>query len=179
MIRTPRCERSATALTAVATVRSASMSRPESVSSSTASDGLVSASWRISMRFFSPPENPSFKYREENSRGTLVSSIACWTVVRKSLSEIACSPRASRCAFMTIRRYLATVTPGIATGYWKAMKRPARARSSGSASVMSVPSKMIWPSVTSKFGWPMIALASVDLPEPLGPIIAWISPVRT
>src|SRR4051794_8455723 len=80
---------------------------------------------------------------------------------------------------MTMRRYLAVVTPGIATGYWKAMKRPARARSSGSASVISSPSKRISPSVTSRPGWPMIALASVDLPDPFGPIIAWISPERT
>ena len=108
-----------------------------------------------------------------------MSSIAASTVLRKSLSEIGSSPRASRCAFMTMRRYLATVTPGIATGYWKAMNRPARARSSGSASVMSSPSKRIWPSVTSRFGWPMIALASVDLPEPFGPISAWNSPART
>ena len=62
-----------------------------------------------------------------------------------------------------------TETPGIATGYWKAMKRPARERSSGSASVMSSPLKVIVPSVTSSAGWPMIALASVDLPEPFGP----------
>src|SRR3712207_1475349 len=89
------------------------------------------------------------------------------------------SPRPSRCAFMTMRRYLATVTPGMATGYWKAMNRPARARSSGSASVMSSPSKRIRPSVTSRLGWPMTALASVDLPEPFGPIRAWNSPERT
>src|SRR3954470_4364364 len=80
---------------------------------------------------------------------------------------------------MTMRRYFATVTPGIATGYWKAMNSPARARSSGSASVMSSPSKRICPSVTSRFGWPMIAFASVDLPDPLGPISAWNSPART
>src|SRR5688572_6049504 len=100
----------------------------------------------------------------------------CW---RKSLSEIASSPRASRWAFMTIRRYLALVTPGIATGYWKAMNRPARARTSGSASVMSSPLKRTWPSVTSKLGWPMITFARVDLPEPFGPMRAWISPERT
>src|SRR5688572_23611798 len=80
---------------------------------------------------------------------------------------------------MTIRRYLAVVTPGIATGYWNAMNRPARARSSGAASVMSSPLKRTWPSVTSRPGWPMIAFASVDLPDPFGPIIAWISPERT
>ena len=115
----------------------------------------------------------------EKSRGTLVSAIAASTVLRKSLSEMGSSPRASRCAFMTMRRYFVTVTPGMATGYWKAMNRPARARSSGSASVMSSPSKRIWPSVTSRFGWPIRMFASVDLPEPFGPIRAWNSPERT
>ena len=80
---------------------------------------------------------------------------------------------------MTVRRYFVTVTPGTATGYWKAMKRPMRARSSVSASVMSSPLKMTWPSVTSRFGWPMTTFASVDLPEPFGPIRAWISPLPT
>ncbi len=111
--------------------------------------------------------------------GTLVSAMASSTVRRKSLSEISSSPRASRWAFMTIRRYFVIVTPGMATGYWKAMKRPMRERSSGSASVMSSPLKRIWPSVTSRVGWPMMTLASVDLPEPLGPIRAWISPLFT
>src|SRR3954471_11818025 len=59
------------------------------------------------------------------------------------------------------------------------MNRPATARSSGSASVMSLPSNRIWPSVTSRLGWPMITLASVDLPDPFGPISAWNSPERT
>src|SRR4051794_40111902 len=80
---------------------------------------------------------------------------------------------------MTIRRYFVTVTPGIATGYWKAMNRPMRARSSGSAAVMFSPLNSISPCVTSRPGWPMITLASVDLPEPLGPISAWISFERT
>src|SRR5215207_11492091 len=80
---------------------------------------------------------------------------------------------------MTMRRYFVVVTPGMATGYWNAMNRPATARSSGSASVMSSPSKRIWPSVTLRFGWPMITLARVDLPDPLGPISAWNSPERT
>ena len=80
---------------------------------------------------------------------------------------------------MTVRRYFVTVTPGTATGYWNAMKRPIRARSSGSASVTSSPLKQIVPSVTSRFGWPMITFASVDLPEPFGPIRAWISPFET
>ena len=55
----------------------------------------------------------------------------------------------SRRAFTAMRRKLATDTPGIVAGYWKAMKRPARARSSGSASVRSSPLSRILPSVTS------------------------------
>src|SRR5215217_5275419 len=97
----------------------------------------------------------------------LTSSIAASVSLRKSFSLIGSSPRASRCAFNAMRRYLVTVTPGIATGYWNAMKRPARERSSGSASVISRP------------GWPMITFARVDLPEPFGPISAWISPFET
>src|SRR4051794_18113408 len=175
MISAPMPVFPATALTPAATVLSASMSSPESVSSSTARLGCSNASWRISMRFFSPPEKPSLRYRVEKSRGTLVSSIAASTVLRKSFSEMGSSRR----AFMIIRRYFVTVTPGMATGYWKAMKRPARARSSGSASVISSPSSRIEPSVISRFGWPIRAFARVDLREPLGPIRAWNSPERT
>ena len=81
-----------------------------------------------------------------------ISSIAASVCLRKSLSLISLSPRASRWALTAIRRYLATVTPGIATGYWKARKRPLRARSSGSASVISSPRRRISPSVTSSDG---------------------------
>src|SRR3712207_2909900 len=179
MIRTPMSVSALTALTALATTFSASMSRPESVSSRIATSGFWSASWSISRRFFSPPEKPSFRYRDENCFGTLTSSIAASVCLRKSLSEIGSSPRPSRWAFSTIRRYLVIVTPGTETGYWNAMKSPRRARSSGSASVMSSPPKSTWPSVTSRLGWPMTTLASVDLPEPLGPMSAWISPSRT
>ena len=47
------------ALTPSATIRRASMSRPESVSSRIAISGSSMASWSISRRFFSPPEKPS------------------------------------------------------------------------------------------------------------------------
>src|SRR5437868_14984376 len=46
-----------------ATIFSASMSRPESVSSRMASFGSSTAICRISLRFFSPPEKPSFTER--------------------------------------------------------------------------------------------------------------------
>jgi hypothetical protein len=61
MMRTPRSLSAATVLTPWATVLSASMSRPESVSSRTAISGRCRASCRISRRFFSPPEKPSLR----------------------------------------------------------------------------------------------------------------------
>ena len=47
------------ALTPSATIRSASMSRPLSVSSRIAISGSSTAIWSISSRFFSPPLKPS------------------------------------------------------------------------------------------------------------------------
>jgi hypothetical protein len=40
---------------------------PESVSSRIASLGSSSAIWKISLRFFSPPENPSFTARTQHA----------------------------------------------------------------------------------------------------------------
>src|SRR3954453_5816340 len=159
-----------------ATVRSASMSSPESVSSRTATSGWSIAICRISARFFSPPENPSLRWREVNERSTSSSSMACWSLVRNSLTLIGSSLRP---VLIAIRRKLAIETPGMATGYWKARNRPRWARSSGSAPVMSSPLKAIEPSVTSYSGWPMIVEASVDFPEPLGPMSACSSPLLT
>src|SRR4028119_2275579 len=45
--------------------------------------------------------------------------------------------------------------------------------------ITSSPSSVRVPPVTLYFGWPAMAYASVDLPEPLGPMIAWGSPART
>src|SRR4051795_12565571 len=176
MIRAPMPCSAWSLATPSATVRSASMSRPESVSSSTAISGCSIAIWRISARFFSPPEKPSLRWREVKERSTSSRSTACWSLVRNSLTLIGSSLRP---VLMAMRRKLAIDTPGIATGYWKARKRPACARSSGSASVMSVPLKWTDPSVISYSGWPMMVEASVDLPEPLGPIRACSSPLLT
>ena len=49
-----------------ATIRIASTSRPESVSSRIESFGSSIAIWKISLRFFSPPEKPSFTERRAN-----------------------------------------------------------------------------------------------------------------
>src|SRR3954470_10975905 len=174
MIRPPMPCSAWSLATPSATVRSASMSRPESVSSSTAISGSSIAIWRISARFFSPPEKPSLRWREVKERSTSSSSIACWSLSRNSLTLIGFSLRP---VLMAMRRKLAIDTPGMATGYWKARKRPACARSSGSASVRSSPLNVIVPSVISYSGWPMIVEASVDLPEPLGPMSACSSPL--
>ena len=103
------------------------------------------ASCRISARFFSPPEKPSFRYRLTNAGSIFSSSTFSRMYLPKSLTFIGSSRR----AFTAMRRKLATDTPGIVAGYWKARNRPARARSSGSASVRSSPLNRIWPSVTS------------------------------
>ena len=140
------------AFTPFATIRSASMSRPESVSSSTAIFGFSIAICRISTRFFSPPEKPSLRYRDASSRGTLRSSIAA-SRLRPELGDRdgSSSPpfAALRVALIALRRKLVTVTPGIACGYWKARKSPRWARSSAPSSVTSSPSNRIWPPVTS------------------------------
>src|SRR5580765_3256117 len=57
------------ALTPAATSFNASMSSPESVSSRIASLGSSSAIWKISLRFFSPPENPSLTARLSSLTG--------------------------------------------------------------------------------------------------------------
>src|SRR5688572_866056 len=71
---------------------------------------------------------------------------------------------------------LITETPAISCGYWKARNMPDFPRTSAGQVVMSSPLKRIEPSVISYSGLPSSTLASVDLPEPLGPNKAWISP---
>ncbi len=72
-----------------------------------------------------------------------------------------------------------TDTPAMAIGYWKARKMPALPRTSAPQEVMSSPLKRMAPEVTSYSGLPSRTLASVDLPDPLGPIRAWTSPAGT
>jgi len=79
-------------------------------------------------------------------------------------------------AVLAERRKLEVVTPGISTGYCMARKSPARARSSTDISSTSWPSRVTEPESTWYLGWPAMVEASVDLPEPLGPMIACTSP---
>src|SRR5215831_19428714 len=158
-----------------ATTLSASMSRPESVSSSIAIFGLTSRSWSISCRFFSPPEKPSLRFRWANAWSMDRSFIAPFISLRKSRS-LGASPRT---AVAAVRRKLDTVTPGTSTGYCMARNRPALARASTLIASTFSPSSETDPLVPWYFGWPAMEYASVDLPEPFGPMIAWVCPAAT
>src|SRR3954453_18605856 len=172
---TPTSPSSRVRLTPSETTLSASMSRPESVSSSTATFGSSSSSWRISWRFFSPPEKPSLTERVANAGSIFIASIAELT----SLTQVRSLGASPSIAVFAVRRKFDTVTPGTSTGYCMARNRPARARSSTVIARTSSPSRVTVPPVIVYLGWPAIEYARVDLPDPLGPMIAWVSPERT
>src|SRR5262245_15555116 len=167
------------ALTPEATMRSASMSRPDSVSSSTARRGARTAIWKISLRFFSPPENPSLTERFRSAWSICTSPMRSFTSARNSMASSSGSPRCLRTAFTAAFSRYMLLTPGISTGYWKARKIPSRARTSGVIASRSCPSKSTWPSVTSTVSRPARTWASVLLPDPFGPMMACTSPART
>ncbi len=135
------------------TTFSASTSRPESVSSSTAIFGSSSSSWRISWRFFSPPEKPSLSERSANFGSMARSLIAPFSSLTK-LRSFGASPRM---AVTAVRRKLDTDTPGTSTGYCMARNSPARARASTDIASTSSPSSVTEPEVTVYFGWPASA----------------------
>src|SRR5262249_22237292 len=155
------------------------MSRPESVSSSTARRGASSAICRISLRFFSPPEKPTLTPRRSISRSMPSLPAASFTRLRNSGVDSSGSPRFLRCALSAVRRNVMVATPGISSGYWNARKMPRAARSSGSSASRSTPSNVTVPPVTSYWSLPASTWASVDLPEPFGPMMAWTSPAFT
>ena len=93
-----------------------------------------------------------------------------------SLTQCRSLGASPRTAVAAVRRKFDIDTPGTSTGYCMARNRPARARSSTLISSTSSPSSVIEPPVTVYFGCPAIAYDSVDLPDPLGPITAWVSP---
>ena len=135
--------------TPLATIRRASISRPLSVSSRIASLGSSIAIWKISLRFFSPPEKPSLTERLASLLSSSTSSRFCFMSLRNSAAGMGSSPCALRFSLRAARMKFTMLTPGISTGYWKLMKRPRWARSSGSSSRRSCPSKRTSPSVTS------------------------------
>src|SRR2546427_882912 len=168
-----------------ATTLSASMSSPESVSSRIAKRGWNMCICRISRRFFSPPENPSFTERVMNESSiprSFIFSARSFRNCGMGMSFFLTSPvpsalGAARRALIAVRRKFATETPGMAEGYWNARKMPARARASTGSFKRFTPSKRTWPRTILYLGWPMIASESVLLPEPFGPMIAWTEPL--
>ena len=131
-------------------MRSASTSRPESVSSSTANFGLSSSSCSTSARFFSPPEKPSFTERVANF-GSILSRFMASV---RSLVHVRMAGAWPSISVLAVRRKLVIDTPGTSTGYCMAKNRPALARSSGVIVSRSSPSSSTWPDSTSYLGWP-------------------------
>src|ERR687895_818990 len=91
--------------TPLATTCNASMSRPESVSSMIASWGSSMSICRISLRFFSPPEKPSFRYLSANLGSICMTAIFSWRSLYISMGESS----TSRTELTAVRRKLATV----------------------------------------------------------------------
>ena len=130
------------------TMRKASTSKPESVSSKIANFGLSSSSWRTSARFFSPPENPSFTERVAN----LGSIRRFFIAALRSLVHWRIAGASPSIAVLAVRKKLVIATPGTSTGYCIARNKPACARSSGVIGKISTPSSRTSPESTSYLG---------------------------
>ena len=104
------------------------MSRPESVSSRTPSFGSSTAIWKISLRFFSPPENPSLTGRLRNASSMSSCFIRSRTSVMNSIASSSSSPRCFRmvfsAAFEKIRVVDARNLDRILKGHENARTRP-------------------------------------------------------
>ena len=159
-----------------ATMRRASTSSPESVSSRMLNEGSSTAIWKISLRFRSPPEKPSFTPRLMKCASSPTSLRFSRSSFRNSVAPSGSWPKYFRFAFTAARMKFVIDTPGISIGAWKDMKMPSWLRSSGESVSRSLPLKVTLPSVTSYFGFPTRTLLSVDFPEPLGPIRTCTSP---
>src|SRR5690625_2674323 len=87
------------------------MSRPESVSSRIASFGSSRAIWKISLRFFSPPEKPSLTARFKSSGDKSITLSFSRTSLRNCIESSSSSPRALRCA-LSAAQEIRIVDPG-------------------------------------------------------------------
>ena len=132
-----------------ATMRRASMSRPESVSSRMLSFGSSMAIWKISLRFFSPPEKPSFTERLASLLSSSTTARFSRISFKNSLALSGSSPRYLRFSLTAVRMKLTMLTPGISTGYWNERNSPSWLRSSGLMARRSLPLNVTVPFVTS------------------------------
>jgi hypothetical protein len=101
------------------------------------------------MRFFSPPEKPTFSPRRSMSKSIFSRPASARTRFRNSGAETSGSPRALRWAFSAVRTKVSAGTPGISSGYWNDRNTPLAARSSGARASRSSPSRVMEPPVTS------------------------------
>ena len=108
-------------LTPSLTMRSASTSRPESVSSRMAIFGLSSPSCSTSCRFFTAREAPVDAAFEKD--GSMPSSVIASLVSLTQCRNFGASPRT---AVAAVRRKFDIDTPGTSTGYCMARNSPAR-----------------------------------------------------
>ena len=132
-----------------ATMRMASTSRPESVSSRIDSFGSSIAIWNISLRFFSPPLKPSFTERLASRLSNCTTFCRSRISFRNSPAFSSGSPWYLRFSLMAVFMKLVIETPGISTGYWNERNKPSWARSSGFISNRFLPLNQASPSVTS------------------------------
>ena len=159
-----------------ATMRRASMSRPLSVSSRIERRGSSMAIWKISLRFFSPPEKPSLTERLASLLSS--STIARFSRMsfRKSVAERDSSPRYLRCSFTAVRMKLTMLTPGISTGLLETEEEPFVRTVFGREGQQVLAVELDRTASHLIAGFPVSTAESVLLPEPLGPIMACTSP---
>ena len=151
------------------------MSRPESVSSRTATTGSRSAIWRISLRLRSPPAEALVQVAPHE---------------RRRPSRAAPSTRAAH-ADLEHREVvpLRRPSPGAGTGdrdpldglgVLEGEEQPGLGPHVGGPAVTSSPFSRMPPARDPCTpGWPSRAPARVDLPAPFGPMRAWSSPAPT
>ena len=158
-------------------MRRASMSSPESVSSRIASFGSSIAIWKISFFFFSPPEKPSFTAREVSFASSSTDS----ALLAHQAQELGGRQRllAAELALFVhgqlheIGHRDARYLDRVLEAEEQAQARPVF---DTACPADPRPRNVAEPSVTVNFSLPASTDASVDLPEPLGPMMACTSP---
>ncbi len=156
------------------------MSRPESVSSRIASLGSSTAIWRISLRFFSPPEKPAFT-DPAHDRGVHLDELELLLHEVEEVQRVDLL-LAARLADLVVRR-AQEVRVGHAGDLDRILEREEDAGLRAHLrlqleEVLPVVRSTV-PPVTSYAGWPASTCASVLLPEPFGPMTACTSPAFT
>ena len=151
------------------------MSSPESVSSRIATSGLSSASWSTSLRLRSPPENPSFSGRDAE-RLVDPETLHPLEHLHPDLEHREVDSLAGRHRLAEELEYRhACDRLWMLEGQEHARLRPRVRRPRGDVLTLE-PDR---PARDREAGSPRRVFASVDFPEPFGPMRAWIWPGPT